>query len=398
MWLPIRHGIGDNGGMRFRLSTGLLALGCAVSVAVAADVSLVEQIVAKVNGDIITRGELERARYIAEAEGRQRGLPSARIAEAVKEAERDGLRDKIDNLLLIQKGKELNINVDGELSKYFADLQRKSGIDSPEKFQAYVKEQLNMPWEDYKNEVKNGMLTQRVVRQEVGKIVRLSDEEVKKYYQDHKDEFVRKEQVFLRQIVVSFEGKDANGQAAAKRKADDLVARARKGEKFPEMAQSNSDDQATAQIGGDIGGFEKGKLLKELEDQVWTKDRGYVTDPIKTEKSFLIFKVDEHTKAGLAEFEEAKGEIMDKLYPTKMQPAIRQYLTQLRTNAYLEIKPGYTDSGAAPGKDTTWKDPAELKPETVSKADVKDKKRRKHLLGVPLPGTTSSKAQTSSSR
>jgi hypothetical protein len=71
-----------------------------------------------------------------------------------------------------------------------------------------------------------------------------------------------------------------------------------------------------------------------------------------------------------------------------MQPAVRAYLTKLRQDAFLEIKAGYVDTGAAPGKNTAWSDPATLKPETVTKAEVSNKPKKKKLLwAVPIPGT-----------
>jgi len=91
-----------------------------------------------------------------------------------------------------------------------------------------------------------------------------------------------------------------------------------------------------------------------------------------------------------------EGEIMNKLYMPRFQPRIREYLTTLREQAFLEIKPGYIDSGAAPGKDTAWKDPAQLKPETVTKEEVASQPRRKRLLwAIPIPGTSSSGSSSS---
>ena len=93
------------------------------------------------------------------------------------------------------------------------------------------------------------------------------------------------------------------------------------------------------------------------------------------------------------------NEIMDKLFTPRMQPAVRKYLTELRTQAFLEIKPGYVDTGAAEGKDTAWTDPAQLRPETVSKQEVEMEFRKKRLLWmVPVPGTSTGDAKTSSSR
>ena len=98
-----------------------------------------------------------------------------------------------------------------------------------------------MPFEDFKNDMKNQMLRERVIRQEVGERISIKHEDMEKYYNEHKADFVREEQIYMREILVSTEGKDEAGVAAAKKKAKDLVSRARNGERFPELARDNSD-------------------------------------------------------------------------------------------------------------------------------------------------------------
>ncbi len=381
---------------RLAVAGGLAASSAILS---AADIQLIEEIVAKVNGDIITRGEIERSRRQIETELRTQGnLNGARLQQAMQERTKDILRERIDQLLLVQKGKELNVNVDQDFSKYQAELQRRFNQPDPEKFQAFVKEQTGMPYEEFRSDWKNNAITQRVVREQVGRSLNVPREEIKKYYDEHKTEFVRQERVFLRQILVSTEGKDPAGVAAAEKKAKDLVARARKGERFPELARDNS-DAPTAQQGGDMGPWEKGKLRKDIEDLIWEKPRNSVTDPIKVPEGFLILRVDEHQKEGQAELEEVEGEITEKFYGQRFQPALRDYLTKLRTDAFLEIKNGWTDTGAAPGKNTAWTDPAQLKPETISKEEVAAQTRRRRLLwAVPIPGTKVVKNKPSSSK
>lgn len=378
-----------------------VAGGLAASTAIlsAADIQLIEEIVAKVNGDIITRGEIERSRRQIETELRTQGnLNGARLQQAMQERTKDILRERIDQLLLVQKGKELNVNVDQDFSKYQAELQRRFNQPDPEKFQAFVKEQTGMPYEEFRSDWKNNAITQRVVREQVGRSLNVPREEIKKYYDEHKTEFVRQERVFLRQILVSTEGKDPAGVAAAEKKAKDLVARARKGERFPELARDNS-DAPTAQQGGDMGPWEKGKLRKDIEDLIWEKPRNTVTEPIKVPEGFLILRVDEHQKEGQAELEEVEGEITEKFYGQRFQPALRDYLTKLRTDAFLEIKNGWTDTGAAPGKNTAWTDPAQLKPETISKEEVAAQTRHRRLLwAIPIPGTKVVKNKPSSSK
>ena len=299
-------------------------------------------------------------------------------------------------MLLVQKGKDLNINVDSEVSKYIANLQSEAKVADPEKFQEYVHNQTGVPFEDWKSEMKNSMLTQRVIRQEVGGKMNVKKEEMQKYYDEHKSEFVREERAFLREILVSTDGKDAAGIAAAEKKAKDLYDRAKKGEKFPELARDNS-DAVTAKSYGELGAFKKGELNPIIETQVWSQPKGFVTPPLRVDNGFMILKVEEHQKQGQAEMSEVENEITDKLFSPKMQPALREYLTKLRQSAFLEIKAGYVDTGAAPGQNTAWVDPATLKPETVTKAEVSNKAHHKKLLwAVPIPGTKAK--DTSSSK
>jgi peptidyl-prolyl cis-trans isomerase SurA len=168
--------------------------------------------------------------------------------------------------------------------------------------------------------------------------------------------------------------------AAAEKKAKDLADRARKGEKFADLARQYS-DAPTATSDGQLGSFKKGELRKEIEDVVFKQNKGYVSDPVRVPNGFEILRIEEHYAAGQASFDEVETEINAKLAEPRMQPKVREYLTQLRENAFLQIKPGYVDSGAAPGVDTSWKDPTQLKPETTTKEAVAAS-RRKKLLGV----------------
>ncbi|HEX6897082.1 MAG TPA: peptidylprolyl isomerase [Bryobacteraceae bacterium] len=362
----------------------------------AADLATVEEIVAKCNGDIITRSDLARSRQQLVGELRESGLAGPALEKALDEREKNVLRDKIDQLLLVQKAKDLDINVDSEVTKRMAQIQQDSGIADPDKFHEYVKEQSGMSFEDFRDEMKKGMLTQRVIRQEVSDKIPVKHEDVEKYYNEHKSEFVREEQLFLREILISTENKDAAGVAAADKKAKDLVSRARRGERFAEMARDNSDSPSAKDMGA-LPPFKKGSLAKDLEDLVWNQPKGYITDPINRPNGFLILRVEEHQKAGQAELSEVENEVMDRLMRPKMEPAMRTYLSKLRQDAFLEIKADYVDTGATAGKDTAWVDPAELKPETVSKTEVANIAHRKRLLWmVPVPGTTTGITSSSS--
>ena len=388
--------------MQFCLKAPALLTLCAVAglAAPAAEPVLVEEIIAKVNGDIITRSELDRDRRVLETELKARGANGPQLQQQVKERSGDILRERIDGMLLVQKGKEMGISVESEVSRQLADMQVKSQMTDTEKFQSWVREQTGMPFEDYKNEMRNYFLRQRVLRELVGRSITIPRAELEKYYKEHEKEFVREEQIFLRELFLSTEGKTPAEVAVIEKKAKDLAARARKGERFTDLVQKNSDSPTKEQY-GELGGFKKSDLDKQIVELVWNQDRGHVTDPIKRGTSgFLILRVDEKHKAGQASFEEVENEIMERLYMPKFQPGVRTLLMDLRRDAFLEIKPGYVDTGAAPDKNTAWTDPAQLKPETVTKEEVANRARRRRLLGMlPIPGTsTTPKAGTSSSQ
>jgi len=359
-----------------------------LAVCAAADnVKVVEEIAAKVNGDIITRGELARKRLEIEAEAKRQGLSGPRLQQAVDEFAANALRDEIDTLLLVQKGKDLNITVDADVTRRLAEIQVQQKISDPDKFQAFIRENTGMSYEDFKLQMKNQMTTQRVIGQEVARTITVPEAEAQKFYDEHKSEYMRKEsQVFLSQIVISTEGKTPEQVAVAEKKAKDLAVRAQKGEKFTDLARDNSDDVETAKNGGQIGAMTKGLLDKAIEDLVFTKKKGFVSDAIRRPNSFLILKVDERFEAGQASFEEVKGEIQDRITQTRMEGKVRIYLTGLREDAFLEIREGYIDSGAAPAKDTRWKEVAQLKPQTTTKEEVAARRKR-HLLWVIPAGT-----------
>jgi peptidyl-prolyl cis-trans isomerase SurA len=366
----------------------VVLLAATLSAAFAADVKVVEEIAAKVNGDIITRGELDQNRKEIEQGLRGEGLTGSKLSEAVKEYSANALRDQIDQLLLVQKGKDLNIKVDSEVNRRLADLQLQSKIADADKFHEWIREQTGMTFEDYKDKLTRQLLSQRVIGQEVTYRVSIPEADLRKYYDEHKAEFVRKAQVFLSQIVISTEGKSPEQAAAAEKKAKDIVARARKGEKFTDLVRDNSDDPETARNGGELPPREPGMSLPEIDAIVFKEKKGYVTDPIKIPTGFVILKINERYEAGQASFEEVKNDIQERLAAPKVEPKIREYLTRLRQEAFLEIKDGYVDSGAAPGKDTAWKEYAQLKPQTTTKEEVAARAHQhKKLLFIPIPGT-----------
>ncbi|MGA8146446.1 MAG: peptidylprolyl isomerase, partial [Gallionellaceae bacterium] len=132
-------------------------------------------------------------------------------------------------------------------------------------------------------------------------------------------------------------------------KADELYQQLKAGAKFDELARKQSNG-STADQGGDLGYFKRNDLAKQLEDQSFALKAGEFTQPIRTRQGFVILRVDDRIEAGTPSLDRIHDQIQDQIYSLKVQPALREYLTKLREDAYIDVKPGYTDSGASPNQ------------------------------------------------
>ncbi|HKE25523.1 MAG TPA: peptidylprolyl isomerase [Bryobacteraceae bacterium] len=366
-----------------------------IGLAAAADVKIVEEIVAKVNGDIVTKGDIEEKKHEIELTLRQQQhLNGQQLTQALNEASKEILSEKISELLLVQKAKDNQISVDSDVTRFLLDLQVQSKLSDPDKFHEWIAQETGMPFEDYKAKITNDYLVRRVVSQEVGSRIVFPEAEMQKYYDEHKADLVRKEQVFLSQILISTEGKTPDQAAAAEKKAKDIVGRAQKGEKFTELVSAYSDDPETSRQGGQLGAYQRGLMPKDMEDAAFKAKKGEIIGPFKRPQGFLILRVDERWEAGTPSFDEVREQVQDMMARPQMDARMRPFLQKLRQEAFLEIKDGYIDTGAAPGKDTRWHDVAVLKPQTTTKEEVAaEHKRHKHLLFVPIPGTVAARGQ-----
>jgi peptidyl-prolyl cis-trans isomerase SurA len=327
-----------------------------------ADSTVIEDIIARVNNQIITRSEFNRAKEQTANELKQQNVSDA--DPRFKERDKDVLRDLIDQQLLLEKGKDLGISGDTELVKRLDDMRKQMNLESLEDLEKAAQQQ-GVSFEDFKQNIRNNIITQQVIGSEVGRNIKISQQETQDYYNKHKAELERPEAVHLEEILVSTEppqnqqnankGADAASAEdpakiqAAEQKANQLLKELRGGTKFEDVAKKSSDGP-TASQGGDLGIFKRGELAKELEDKTFTMKPGDVSDVIRTKQGFLILKVAEHYSAGIPPINEIEPQIQEQIYMQKLNPALRTYLTKLREQAYIDIKPGFVDAGASPNQ------------------------------------------------
>ncbi len=334
----------------------------------------VEEIIARVNNEIITRSEYEKSLNSAEEDARQdcqgKCTPEQLKAE-IDQRQKTSLRDLIDQSLLVQRAKDMGVSVEPELIKRLDQIRITNKFDSLEDLEKAVTGQ-GLNWEDFKNNIRSTLLTQRVISSEVGSHITISDEEISKYYEAHKKEYVRQEQVALREIEVSTQGKKPEEIPDLKKKAETTLQRIKDGEDFGEMAKRFSDSKTKTQ-GGFLGMYKRGELSKELEDKVFNMKKNELTEVTETKQGFLILQVLEHYDEGEQSLAKVKSEIMDKLYGARMEPAMREYLKTLREQSFVVIKPGYVDAAGGPGN-------SEIQEVSATPEASKLKKGRKKFL------------------
>ncbi|MGH9714241.1 MAG: peptidylprolyl isomerase [Candidatus Acidiferrales bacterium] len=310
---------------------------------------IVEEIVARVNNSIITLSEFQKADTQLKEEIQRdcQGCTADKMEGMYRDRQKDLLRDLIDQQLLVQRAKDEGISVETDVIKRLDDVRKQNNLQSLDDLEKAVEGE-GISWEDYKAQIRNSLLTQEVIGKEMRGRILIGDDEVKKFYEEHQKEFIRPEQVVLREIFLSTEKATPEEAGVIERKAQDYLSRLKRGEDFAEMAKRYSDG-STAKDGGDLGAFERGQLSKQIADATFALDKGGLTDVIETKTGIEIIKVVDHYHAGLQPLEKVRATIENEIYMKKMQPTLREYLAQLREESYVTVKPGFTDSAAMPG-------------------------------------------------
>jgi peptidyl-prolyl cis-trans isomerase SurA len=362
--------------------------------------TVVEEIIARVNNSIITHSDFERSKLQLKDEAKQQDPNNAE--KDVAEKERDVLRDLIDQQLLIDKGKDLGLTADTELIKKLDEMRKQMNLESLDDLEKAAQAQ-GISYEDFKQNMRNQIITQQVIGREVGGHLNITKEEEQKFYEEHKSEMEQPEQIRLSEILVSTSKPSsitpiakadpaappaadaakpaetptpvappaADELAAAEAKASSLREQIQKGAAFDDVAKKSSDGPSASQ-GGDLGYFKRGTLSKDLEDRTFAMKAGDITDVIRTKQGFVILKVTEHQQAGIPTMKQMEPRIQDALYYQKLQPALRAYLKKLREEAFIDVHSGYVDTGASPNQTKPVETPGK-------EAGAKNLKKKKKL-------------------
>ena len=307
--------------------------------------NVVEQIVAMVNDQVISKSDYERAEHELEQEGQQQSWSQQQMMQQ----RRDLLRSLIDKQLLLSKGKELGITGENEVVKRLDDMRKQYHMDSMDELQKAAEAQ-GVSFEDLKEQIRESVIQSAVIGQEVGRRIDIAPSEMRDYYNAHLQEFQRPEQVKLNEILLATPNPDDAAQVAdAEKKANGIEDRLKSGADFATVAKADSTGPTAAE-GGRLGDYKRGDLPKVMEDATFDLQPGQYTAPIRTRQGWLILEVTEHDKGGTLPLEQVQNDIQEKIGMQKMEPAMRSYLAKLRDEAAIQVRAPYSDSGATPNE------------------------------------------------
>ena len=320
----------------------------AVPLGATAQREIIEQVLVKVNGDIITKTELE-TRQIAALREKGPDPSSFQNDEQLRKALLDVtpriLVTAIDELLLVQLGREKGYRLtDEQFNTWLTNLRKEQNLQDDAKFAAALKQE-GMTMEDLRKNLEQSFLRSRVQQDEVGSKLTITEAEARQYYLAHKEEFVEPASVTLREIFIEIPAATQGSEAgvnvaqadAAKSEADAVRQRVAGGEDFGKVAAEVSDSGSKSN-GGLIGPLPLTDLSDNLRKLLETMKPGDITQPLPTGKGYQILKIETLTTATPQPFEAIRDIVADKVFAARQESEVRKFLARVRSQAIIEWK------------------------------------------------------------
>ena len=326
-----------------------LLLACAVTISVRAQI--IERVLVKVNGDIFTQTELEERQTAAIRARLGVDLKpdavndNAELKKALDEVTPQLLVDAIDELLLLQMGKEKGYHLSDEQFKGWLDnLRKEQNLQDDAKFKAALAQE-GMSMDDLRKNVEKQFLVSQVQRDEVGSKLTITEEEARQYYLTHKNEFAEPASVTLREILIDVPSSSKGGQATisvaaqdqAEETANQLRTRILAGEDFAKVAAEASSSPSKAN-GGLIGPINLAEVSVALQELIGKMKPGDITAPIRTNRGVQILKLETIKPASTQPFESVRDLVADKVHDARQLTEVRKFMSKVRGQALIEWK------------------------------------------------------------
>ncbi|HLN97081.1 MAG TPA: peptidyl-prolyl cis-trans isomerase [Pyrinomonadaceae bacterium] len=349
------------------------------------ELQVVDEVIAQVNDDVITLSMLKRESKERLEQLKQAGMSEQEAAAEVSKRQPELIATLVNETLLMQKGKELDLSsdVEAEVNRRMLEVAKEQGITTIEKLEAAMRESGVDPVAT-RQTLRTEIMKQFVIQQEVDRKIffGLTMDELKKYFQEHQDKFRKPESVTISEIFLSLAGKN---EADVKARATELVRQLRAGADFAAVAAANSEREVDGvrtapQNKGKVGAFEMPNLREEIANSVRNVKVGGISDPLRANDGYQIFRVDERTPASTsANFNE--NQVREAITIERGTKAREDYLQGLRDESYIKVAEGYFAAVAPILK----LQPEKTAENSDSSAKPPEKKKGRFLGIIPKP-------------
>ena len=313
---------------------------------------VIEQVLVKVNGDIVTKSDFERMQvdFLRQRPELQNVTPdSPELQKAVAESTPQLILSAVDELLLVQRGRELGyVMTDDQFKSVLDNIKKDNNIDTDEKFNDALKQE-GMTLADLRRQLEKNMLETRVQQNEVLAKISVTEDEAHAYYDAHKNDFTTPSELMLREILINVPATDRGVNVAqddaAKAKAEDIRHRLMAGEPFARLAGEVSDAASKAN-GGLIGPIKSDELAPALQTMLGKMKVGDVSEVIRTQRGYQLLAIESRTEQKVKNFDEARQDISDRIAEEKRRAETQKYIEKLRGSASItwhndELKKAY---------------------------------------------------------
>ena len=312
---------------------------------------IIEQVLVKVNGEIVTKTELE-ARQIEAIRARMKQdiTPEAvkndeQLKKLLAEVTPLILVEVIDDMLMIQLAKERGYRLrDEQFKEWLTSIRSEQNLQDDQKFMAALKQE-GMTVDDLRRQVERQFMISQVRREEVGSKLSITEEEARQYYLNHPVEFTKGANVTLREILIEIPTSNQKGQAAinvaqdddARQRAIAIRGRILAGEDFGTVATEVSAAPSKS-TGGLIGPINVAELSDALQKMVKSMKPGEVTPPIRAARGYQILKLETLKEAALEPFDSVRDVVAERVHAERQRQEVRKFLTRVRSQAIIEWK------------------------------------------------------------
>ena len=336
---------------KFNAAAGVIVMAALGALVVPLRAEIIEQVLVKVNGDILTKTDLEQRQIAAVRSRMNQDIDpeslknDEQLKKVLAEVTPRILVEWVDEMLLVQLGKERGYKLsDQQFKEWLTALRKEQNLLDDQKFAAALKQE-GMTIDDLRKNVERQMLIQRVQQDEVGSKLSITEEEARQYYLTHQREFTESSSVTLREILIEVPTSTKDGQAGvnvarddeAKRRAADVRARLTAGEDFAKVAGEVS-ASASKSNGGLIGPIAISELSEGLQKTVQAMKPGDITQPARIQRGYQILKLETLKASAVQPFDSVRDLVAEKVHGERQRQEVRKFLTRIRSQAIIEWK------------------------------------------------------------